>query len=474
MSIFRHEQQDGSDISSITGLGVRRNIYQAVRCVKKGVSAKRRSAKAKLFDLTTPIRNQVVLSLRESVKSQLTDDPAMWPWFRRWARITVDNFWVDIKKEIDRAAADTRHELLRGKHAWRRHESIGEQGETPWTWSPCGMRAFLLHHVLPYDKSIFGCLYDPVYLLLLLVSFLPDGRVLFYTLLLMLICLPGPADEYQLVQIILQVKAAQFVSSGVFLAFFGGMQYYMCVEEYKHTCDVAGPGSRNSTTLGLVDIFGSCLLIWVSFLVLPISGRSEGLRDDVDSSEDEDTGFGLSTKCCGLEVHQGRGGRLNRMLYYDLFCFLLSTCTLVVLEAWKYHKSDVPSILQHCETWQFRATLFWSRVLYSFLAFPFFVINLPVLNSIFTHTEPTGYNKNGQAVPYNLPPVDELQSEGENCKEGVLSSSLRQAGVNDRGNPVKVGRDGKTFYCGKPSVAAGWTGNCGPNDGPQCPSCQNY
>ncbi|CAJ1376567.1 unnamed protein product [Effrenium voratum] len=47
--------------------------------------------------------------------------------------------------------------------------------------------------------------------------------------------------------------------------------------------------------------------------------------------------------------------------------------------------------------------------------------------------------------------------------------------LNDDGYPVKRSTSVKScylFYCGRPGVVAGTGGQCGPQEGPQCPSCQ--
>jgi len=71
-------------------------------------------------------------------------------------------------------------------------------------------------------------------------------------------------------------------------------------------------------------------------------------------------------------------------------------------------------------------------------------------------------------------PAEQKEAPPTAAPAKVLSAAAPAKAVNDEGNPVKVGRDGKSFYCGKAFVAVGCTGTCGPNDGPQCPSCQKF
>jgi len=417
---------------TITGLNVRRNTHKAIKVVKKAASHRRRQAKAALLDMSSPFRRLIMHAIKNSLKNTLADDPAMCLGWRRCIRHAVDDIWQDVEREVEMAVQDTRAGISKGRRAFYDVESLKEMGDEPTTCFS-GLRACCLYHLFPFDMSIFGNLQDPIFVVLTIVSMIPDVRVVFYWFILVLFAVPGPLDEYQLVQYILMFKSSSFLAGGVVMGFVGGLQYYICVQATTHSCDVAGPGSTTSVALGLVDLLGSCSLIWICFFLLPFSAKAAGLRRDsapMDEVEVEPTDS--TFKCFGCSWHYGRGGRLNGLYMYDLACFKTACLFLICLEAvhWRYG-SDVGLSWIHfrerLKSWQFQATLFWARVFYSLLALPFFVFNLPVLRSILTHSVPTGYNRRGTVVAWLLPPVnDEEVHEEDEDGRGCLSTKSKR------------------------------------------------
>merc|ERR1719240_756714 len=110
--------------------------------------------------------------------------------------------------------------------------------------------------------------------------------------------------------------------------------------------------------------------------------------------DDPDTG---ARGCCGCGPRKTGDGRtwLMRLLYWDMFAFAVSVAFLAMASV---------SLRGGVQTshWQFQSNLYWTTVLYSMLTFPFFPFQLPVLNKMLTHAENTGYNANGQCVPFKL------------------------------------------------------------------------
>ena len=146
--------------------------------------------------------------------------------------------------------------------------------------------------------------------------------------------------------------------------------------------------------------------------MLPCSRRFGGVRD---IGEEEDGP--KATGCC-QDYDNSRGGRLAGLLGYDLCCFLLSCGLIYYLtmldvsshEDLKEAALDKDLLLSDLTRWQFRSRVFFGRILYGLLSFPFMIFQLPVLSGILTHTIPTGYNAQGLCVPYLLRP---MPSEGD-------------------------------------------------------------
>ena len=54
--------------------------------------------------------------------------------------------------------------------------------------------------------------------------------------------------------------------------------------------------------------------------------------------------------------------------------------------------------LGQLENLQFRAVLYWTRVIYGLLSLPFVVFTLPFMFQALTHSRPTGYDAQGNCV----------------------------------------------------------------------------
>lgn len=105
------------------------------------------------------------------------------------------------------------------------------------------IRASVLYHYLPYDRSIFGQLKDPMFWALTVISLVPmyGIRVTFFAFVLVLLISEPPPDEYQLVNYILGFKGSQFIANGMIQSLVAAIRYYMCVHPGgTHTCDTDG------------------------------------------------------------------------------------------------------------------------------------------------------------------------------------------------------------------------------------------
>jgi hypothetical protein len=363
---------------------------------------------------------------------------------------------------------DDVREVVKGK---RTHdiEELGKRGEEsrPMACSPRWWRAFWLYKFLPVEMSSFGQMKECGFWLFTLLSCIPSYgiRVVFFTVLLIAeLTGPGPPDEFQLVQFILMFKGFQFLSSGVCMAFFVAVKYFLCVHSNGvHTCEKDGPAATTNSIFSLVDLFGSCILVWTVFWILPSSVKSAGERDDLSKSRAPENVYNVSNvsrpqyegevsevsevdedgadRCgCCPRYDPKRGGRLKGLLRYDLVCFILSIVFFFVLAVINIGHlkpgeeaeigGDLSEGLDKLEeellstdsrsyysTYEFRVAIYWTRIFYSILSAPFFLFQLPVLNGILTHTTFTGYNRYGVCVPFVMPPDDSPLPDPEDDKE---------------------------------------------------------
>jgi len=389
------------------------------------LAERRKVAQEALLNLSGPLRAKVMLAIRENVKGAALADKDMPVCLKRKLAGGIDLLWDDIMVYVENSIDDVR-EVVRGKRITDIDE-LGQLGaETaPTCCSPRWMRAFLLYKFLPYDLSIFGQMKDFWFWVFMTLSMIPTYgiRITFFLFLLIAELTGCPADEYQLVQFILMFKGCQFVSSGVCMAIYVAVKYFLCVhKDEHHTCETNGPAAAHNEISALVDIFGSCILVWFVFWMLPRSTRSAGERDiakrENSQGSDAEAEALEGQGCCRCDYVEHRGGRMRGLLRYDLICFILSGLFFVLLtliqilhlkpgEEMEADHHKVREELQgYYFTYDFRVAIYWTRIFYSALSFPFFLFYLPVLNGILTHTSPTGYNKYGVCVPFMMYPDD--------------------------------------------------------------------
>mmetsp|Transcript_73148 Transcript_73148/g.160018 ORF Transcript_73148/g.160018 Transcript_73148/m.160018 type:complete len:542 (+) Transcript_73148:86-1711(+) len=387
----------------------------------------------KLLDLGAPIRAKVMFGLLCATKSAVTADPDMCECVRVRLADLTDVFWNDLTIYVEQLFEDQKSVMM-GKAAADLDE-LGGMGPRHTAFSLGWWRAFVLYHMMPFDRSIFGQVKDPIFWVFTIVSLVPSYgiRVMFFALILFLIILGRPADEYQLTLYIIGFKGSQFISSGILQATIAAVRYYMCVHPGgTHTCDVDGPGQSQDLVTGMIDFLGSCILTWVAFWWLPFSDRSAGMRSAVEQEvpgpqdeEAEPETAPTSRYCCckysAEDFDTSRGGRLRGLLGWDITSFLLGVLFMVGLmysDVAHLRPGGSPAttptlndMLTDTMTWQGHTAIFWARVFYAFLSFPFVIFLIPGLSSVLTHTTPTGYNRHGYCVPFVMRPMPDEKTD---------------------------------------------------------------
>mmetsp|Transcript_66112 Transcript_66112/g.187760 ORF Transcript_66112/g.187760 Transcript_66112/m.187760 type:complete len:256 (+) Transcript_66112:178-945(+) len=246
----------------------------------------------------------------------------------------------------------------------------------------------------------------------------PFVRVIFFLIILAMLVYPGPPDEFQLINYILLFKGTQFLNAGLFSMSRGAMQYFLCFSMHKEDLlgcvRSTGPGAKEALWPGIFDYFGSCLLVWIAFSVLPYSkkyvrrtymGRNAILSEEDEFMEDE----AETVRCCCFSWRSVRttGGRLRHLLRYDVKCFLFSLLILFLVTAWTASLDDTTEGLLEWirESPQFKEDFFWCKVLYGMLSLPFLPFMIPIFCQVLTHCEFTGYNERGACVEFSYPPM---------------------------------------------------------------------
>lgn len=286
---------------------------------------------------------------------------------------------------IDTAWPDIKHEIMWKVAVALDADQDQEEGKGPGT--DC-IRAFLRYHIYPYDKSIWGKIKDPVWIIFTLASLIPwAGMTPLIFLFLFLII--DKTEEYQLIAFILQFKGTQFISHGVIRCITGFFMYLNCVtvpaKEDHHACDESGPGVAGPYEIILGGWGLQVALVWCAFLLIPCSKEKGKQKLKGSISMESVTKSGTR-----------RGGYIRNFLIYDMFCFLLCAGMLA------YVISTRPGMTY--DEWVVKHAFYAVQVVYGFTAAPFFLFTLPVLQAALTHSVPTAYDRLGRATAIEGPP----------------------------------------------------------------------
>mmetsp|Transcript_3087 Transcript_3087/g.8766 ORF Transcript_3087/g.8766 Transcript_3087/m.8766 type:complete len:536 (-) Transcript_3087:97-1704(-) len=386
---------------------------------KRDLAMKVEKVKAKTLDLTGPMVDKVLDMAAFQIKQKFGKDAdCPRPVVRAFGKV-IDMALPDIKHEVQASLTNT---IMTG-------DTEPEPEEEPTGIFCCcaKIRNFILYHQTPYDKTPWGAMRDPWHLALMLPPMIPvfGVRVLWCAFLLFLICAGWPADEYMIIQFIQKFKGFQFVTGGVVAAVLGGWQYYNCATyEYvtdsqfgkvdiDNPCIDDAPGAGAGFFLEIVEYSLNCLLVWIAFFVLPYTGKHgekkfaytkvDPTDKDPENGDLEDVDLDDEKK----DYKPRRGGRLGGLLYYDLAVFVINGAVVVAICVSALDGDSLSDLTddQQEEYWNFvGTTLYWCRVTYALLTFPFVLFSLPILKKILTHAYPTGFNRVGKAVPMKPTP----------------------------------------------------------------------
>jgi len=96
-----------------------------------------------------------------------------------------------------------------------------------------------------------------------------------------------------------------------------------------------------------------------------------------------------------------RGGYLPYIMKYDMLCFGLTFALFILAITVRAYRVEGPN--WNTYQWKFHADLYWLRVFYGLLNFPFIIFILPFVSDFLLHLKPTGYNRAGECVPMVKP-----------------------------------------------------------------------
>jgi len=385
------------------------------------VALNRERCKAVLLDTTYQVRHQVLGNFRDLLKGSFILDPHTPVLVATYAERVIDMIWADIEEEIER---DLEAAICR--------QLAGDEVEGPKGGCLClgllKIRAVFLHHYLPHNKSIWGKVKDPIYLAIVTIMIIPVSALHFgiMTALLLMILLPGPPDEFQLLNFIMSFKGLQFVSSGLLRLLKCSVVQFVCYSQGRDallSCvSTYGPPSTTPLDL-LLDYLGTIMLTWFAASMLPWSKvharRKLRCREDTSERDEEAT-------------KRKAGHRLRFLLKYDMMCFGVSLVLLAVLTFCLCGGVRPRDLLFDP---QFSANIFWCHVLWSLSTLPFLPLTVSWLFVAFSRSAQTGFNAHGACVGFSIPwkvrstkqnakPImDQNDPDSKNSKKAEATSS---------------------------------------------------
>ena len=288
---------------------------------------------------------------------------------------------------------------------------------------PCcrfyGPVAWFRYTMFPYDRNIWRVLRSPGWWVLTIIAAVPRyGVAQAYYLLWFL--LMDRDDEYQLMLYITSFKSLQFVSLGVLTSIIGSVQYFVCTSPVPDSCYAFAPREEIFTLALFVT---QTILVWVAFCFLGSAKNKGGLYYQVSQARAEKLKREaaapqaallacMSTEAVEEAYFEGRAddtagrGRLWALLVYDTVVFAI--CVGLTLFAAFANQLDPAANVQNfygrenfasSPNWKFVGALYWIKAFYGLMSFPFLLLLVPGVSSLFCHAKPTGYNPFGVCVP---------------------------------------------------------------------------
>jgi hypothetical protein len=393
----------GDEAAELRG-AVQRLKTEKLQALHELEEAKKAAVAHALFDKVNAIFDYIFEDLGDFVKAKLTDDEYMPRAVKRFVRTMVNAVWPDIRMEA--------------KHSCIEAVTVEDPLEHGAPNCRCSPLALVRYTLFPYDRNIWRHIRDPLWWLLTIVSVVPVYAIsqLWYMLMLFII---DKNDEFQLQLYITNFKALQWVALGVLSCVVGALQYYMCTTAAPSTCHRDGP-REGVFTVGVfvVQIFFLWAALYLSRKAQKKGGQyyqMTAAARAVKRGRRKDKAGSLLAVCTGQALQEAAyeanrkqekvsRRRLLRLLIYDLVIFIL--CLVLTAFAAFYNTLDDRSHVTYHDggagdaNWKFGATLFWIKAFYGLMSFPFVLLKVPALNTLFSHAKPTGYNRYGNTVPF--------------------------------------------------------------------------
>ena len=349
-------------------------VANAKVSAQKGMSKMEQKIKDESLKHATKFSMIALDRIGTDVAAAMGDDPDMPNVIRQSIQSTVKDVMKDVKiqmkEALDLAIMDT------DVHVKDRIMVDDPRCCKPncYRW----LRAWVLYTMFPHDKSIWKQLKNPIFWLFTIVSVLPWGVSQAWFIIIFL--LRDKHDEFQLIDFIVKVKTAGAVSVGLIPTFMGINAYLACAHGTDRPCSKFGPGLT-----GEESVFGSKFVFDMTFFVVQLlfvwvcAALLNCAKDKGARVED------AAVTAAGDA--RGRRRFCSWLTYEVVMLVIIIGLTIAAVVM-----NKDPSMIQ--------TYIFWIKVLYGWLSFPWFILKLPLMFPLILHAHPTAYNVVGNCVPF--------------------------------------------------------------------------
>jgi len=366
---------------------------------------------------------------------------------------SINNLWPDIKQEIMWELS-----VMIDGNEEQHNEDMDTRPAVMQPWR------FFRYRLFPYNKGIWECLRDPIFVLMNVLCYVPFFGIWSWMFLVIFLII-DKKDEYQLVYFILSFKGCQFFSWGVVKGLVGFMQYFACVTFPKVTemanginepdperCMTSGPGMGELYWILVASWLTPLVLVWLSLFLLRFAeekGRSTlGLLEEAedekrakeeakaaqaednadnaaDAIESQNTGTTSEKSLKDRKAKTSSGGYLPRMVIFDFVIFVLVVVLLVVIVLTQPHQEPTTAVTTLFnagkDDWQVKQTFYCCQFIYGLFSIVFVPFNLPFLQAVLTHSAPTAYDSKGRCCKFKGPAKPPEDEEEKGIRRGVSS-----------------------------------------------------
>jgi len=339
------------------------------------------------------------------VKKQLYD-PYMPRCVKAILHKSINRIWPDVREEIMWEV----QVMIDGNETKYEQEKNNKPG-------PNCLLAFLRYRLFPYDRGIWQCCRDPVFVVVNILCYVPPYGIWAW-MFLMIFLIIDKKDEYQLVYFILYFKGCQFFSWGIIKGLVGFLQYFSCVtfpnlsevasgkqEPDPSRCMTNGPGMKEEYFILVGSWLLPLVLVWICMLLL--SGAEEKGRSKLKILDDEAATERAASRTSSVypspstdskgeakkqrEANKKSGGYLQSMLIFDLVIFVLCVGMLCIIVANQPHVNTTGDQIQAIlnaqdDDWQVKQTFYCCQFIYGLFSVVFVPFNLPFLSAVLTHS----------------------------------------------------------------------------------------